>query len=69
MARKIVVVCDNCGKEVAEGKGGTLRVIFADARRGVKQADICDECAGNFPGRATARRGRRPRAAAEAAAS
>ena len=61
MARKTVLVCDNCEKEVGEGKGAILRMTFSDARRGAKQADLCDDCAGKMPGRATARRGRRPR--------
>jgi len=64
MARKTVLVCDNCGKEVEEGKGAVVRAVFSDARRGAKQADLCDDCAGNLPGRQVARRGRRPRAAA-----
>ena len=64
VARKTVLVCDNCGKEVGEGKGATLRLTFADARRGAKQADLCDNCAGGMPGRAAARRGRRPKSAA-----
>ena len=63
MARKTVLVCDNCGKEVEEGKGAALRVTYSDARRGAKAADLCDSCAGKMPGRAVARRGRRPRAA------
>ena len=63
MARKTVLVCDNCEKEVDEGKGATLRMTFADARRGAKAADLCDACAGKMPGRAAARRGRRPKAA------
>ena len=67
MARKTVLVCDNCSKEVGEGKGATLRVTFTDARRGAKQGDLCDECAAKLPGRATARRGRRPRSATAAA--
>jgi len=66
MARKTVLVCDNCGAEVGEGKGATLRLNYTDARRGSKQADLCDNCAGQMPGRAAARRGRRPRAAAAA---
>jgi hypothetical protein len=64
MARKTVLVCDSCQTEVGEGKGATMRVTFTDARRGAKQADLCDECAGGMPGRAAARRGRKPRAAA-----
>jgi hypothetical protein len=64
MARKTVLVCDNCGAEVGEGKGATLRLNYTDARRGSKQADLCDNCAGQMPGRAAARRGRRPKTAA-----
>ena len=63
MARKTVLVCDNCGKEIGEGKGATMRLNFLDARRGSKQADLCDDGAGGLPGRAAARRGRRPKSA------
>jgi hypothetical protein len=63
MARKTVLVCDNCGKEVEEGKGAVVRANFNDARRGSKQADFCDDCAGKMPGQNVARRGRRPKAA------
>jgi hypothetical protein len=66
LARKTVLVCDNCGKEVGEGKGAALRVTFTDARRGAKAADLCDECAGKMPGQPAARRGRKPRAKAAA---
>jgi hypothetical protein len=64
MARKTILVCDNCGKEVAENRGAVMRLNFTDARRGSKQADLCDECAGKLPGQQVARRGRRPKAAA-----
>lgn len=64
LARKTVLVCDQCGTEVGESKGATLRVTFTDARRGAKQADLCDGCAGGMPGRQVARRGRRPKSAA-----
>jgi hypothetical protein len=63
VARKTVLVCDNCAREVAEGKGALMRINFTDARRGSKQADLCDDCAGGMPGQAVARRGRRPKAA------
>jgi hypothetical protein len=66
LARKTVLVCDSCGKEVDEGKGAVLRVTYTDARRGAKQADLCDDCAGNMPGMPAARRGRRPKAQAVA---
>jgi hypothetical protein len=45
-----------------------MRLTFADARRGAKQADLCDDCAGGMPGHAVARRGRRPKSAQQAAA-
>jgi len=61
-----VLVCDNCGKEVGEGKGAVMRMSYSDARRGAKQADLCDDCAGKMPGHAVARRGRRPKSAAAA---
>ncbi len=64
MARKTVLVCDKCGAEVDDGKGAVVRVTFTDARRGAKQADLCDSCAGSMPGNAVARRGRKPKSAA-----
>jgi ribosomal protein S27E len=63
MARKTILVCDNCGTEVDEGKGAMMRVNYTDARRRSKQADLCDACAGGMPGHEVARRGRRPKAA------
>ena len=66
MARKTVLVCDKCDREVEDGRGAALRITFTDARRGSKQADLCDNCAGEMPGRPVARRGRRPKAAAAA---
>jgi len=59
-----VLVCDKCGTEIDEGKGAVMRVNFNDARRGSKQADLCDNCAGGLPGQPAARRGRRPKSAA-----
>src|SRR2546430_2190380 len=61
MARKTVLVCDNCGSEIDEGKGASMRVNYSDARRGSKQADLCDTCAGGMPVHAAARRGRGPK--------
>ena len=65
MARKTVLVCDKCGKEVAEGRGSTMRITFTDARRGARQADLCDSCSDSLStqtnARAAARRGRRPK--------
>ena len=67
MARKTVLVCDDCGKEVGDNKGATMRMTFTDARRGARQADLCDDCAAKMPGHAAARRGRRPKSATLAA--
>ncbi len=64
MARRTVLVCDSCGSEVGEGKGAIQRVTFTDARRGAKQADLCDSCAGKAVGHQVARRGRKPKALA-----
>jgi hypothetical protein len=63
VARKTVLVCDSCSKEVGEGKGAVMRLNYTDARRGSKQADLCDSCAGGMPGASVARRGRRPKSA------
>lgn len=41
-----------------------MRITFTDARRGAKQADLCDDCSGSMPGRSVARRGRKPKSAA-----
>ena len=64
MARKTILVCDKCSSEVAEGRGAVMRLNYTDARRGSKQADLCDSCAAEMPGQSVARRGRRPKAAA-----
>jgi hypothetical protein len=64
VARKTVMVCDSCGAEIEEGKGAVQRVTFTDARRGAKQADLCDNCAGKTVGHPVARRGRKPKAVA-----
>jgi hypothetical protein len=64
MARKTVLVCDKCGAEVGDNKGAMLRLTWTDARRGAKQADLCDNCASGMPGQAVARRGRKPKSAA-----
>ena len=61
MARKTVLVCDMCNKEVEDGKGATMRLTYTDARRGSKQADLCDSCSSGLPGQSVARRGRKPK--------
>jgi hypothetical protein len=52
------------GAEISDGKGATIRITFADARKGVRQLDVTDAEAEKLGGRQVARRGRRPKAAA-----
>jgi hypothetical protein len=63
MARKTIRVSDMSGQEIEEGKGATVRITFADARRGVRELDLTDSEAEELGGRPVARRGRRPKAA------
>jgi hypothetical protein len=63
MAKKTVLVSDMSGKEIAEGRGATIRITFRDARKGVRELDVTDDEAEKLGGRAVRRRGRRPRAA------
>jgi hypothetical protein len=49
------------GGEIADGKGATVRITFADARKGVRELDLTDAEAEKLGGRAVARRGRRPK--------
>ena len=65
MARKTVFVSDLSGKSITEGKGATISIRFADARKGVYVLDVTDEEAEDLgaKGRKQARRGRRPKVA------
>jgi hypothetical protein len=63
MARKTIRISDQSGDEIADGKGATVRITFADARKGVRELDLTDAEADRLGGRAVARRGRRPKAA------
>ena len=62
MARRTIRVSDKSGQEIADGKGATVRITFADARKGVRELDLTDSEAEALGGRAVARRGRRPKA-------
>jgi hypothetical protein len=64
MARKTVRVSDQSGAEIPDGKGATVRVSFADARKGVRELDLTDAEAEKLGGRAVARRGRKPKSQA-----
>lgn len=61
MAKKTIRVSDKSGAEIADGKGATVRITFADARKGVRELDLTDAEAEQLGGRAVARRGRRPK--------
>ena len=45
-----------------------MRLTWSDARRGSKQADLCDDCGAKLPGIPVARRGRKPKTAETAPA-
>jgi hypothetical protein len=61
MARKTVRVSDMSGQEIPDGKGATIRITFADARKGVRQLDVTDAEAERLGGTPVARRGRKPK--------
>ena len=63
MAKKTVRISDLSGQEILDGKGATVRVTFADARKGVRELDLTDAEAEKLGGRSVARRGRRPKSA------
>jgi hypothetical protein len=62
MAKKTIRVSDQSGEEIPDGKGATIRITFADARKGVRELDVTDREAERLGGRAVARRGRKPKA-------
>jgi hypothetical protein len=64
VAKKTVRVSDISGEEIPEGRGATVRITFADARRGARELDVTDAEAEKLGGRQVARRGRRPKSAA-----
>lgn len=66
MARKTVMVSDQSGKEIAEGKGAKVTIKFNDLRRGTRELDLTDEEAEKLGGRNVKRRGRKPGSAAPA---
>ncbi len=61
MAKKTIRISDQSGQEIPDGKGATVRISFADARKGVRELDLTDAEAEKLGGRPVARRGRRPR--------
>jgi len=63
MARKTVFVSDLSGGQIEDGKGATISIRFADARKGVYVLDVTDQEAEELgqKGRKQARRGRKPK--------
>jgi hypothetical protein len=61
VARKTIRVSDISGEEIADGRGATVRITFADARRGSRELDVTDAEAEKLGGRQVARRGRKPK--------
>ncbi len=63
MARKTVFVSDLSGDPIDEGKGATISIKFADARKGTIVLDVTDAEADELgrKGRKQARRGRKPK--------
>jgi len=52
LARKTIRVSDQSGSEIPDGKGATVRITFADARKGVRELDLTDaeaERLGTYP--------------------
>jgi hypothetical protein len=62
--RKTIRVSDQTGKQIPDGSGATIRITFADARKGSREADVTDDeasaIADRIHARRVARRGRRP---------
>ncbi len=63
MARKTVFVSDLSDQPIEEGKGATITIKFADARKGIYVLDVTDAEAEELgqKGRKQQRRGRRPK--------
>jgi hypothetical protein len=63
MARKTVLVSDQSGQEILDGKGAKVRITFDDARSGSIEMDVTAEEARAMgaKGRQVARRGRKPK--------
>ena len=62
LAKKTVRVSDLSSAEINDGKGATVRITFADARKGSIELDVTDAEGEELgrKGRRVARRGRRP---------
>lgn len=63
--RKTMLVSDISGEVIPEGRGATVRIVFQDARRGVRELDVTEQEAEALGGRLVARRGRKPKGASQ----
>jgi len=65
VAKKTIHISDLSAAEIPEGRGATISIKFADARKGTYVLDVTDEEAEELgeKGRRQARRGRRPKSA------
>lgn len=72
MAKRNVVVSDQSGAEIADGKGAVVKIYFNDARLGQFEMDLTEDEGKTLSAQArkVAKRGRRSKAqiAADAAA-
>jgi len=66
MAKKTIHISDLSYTEVPEGKGATISIKFADARKGTYVLDVTEDEAEELgqKGRKQARRGRPPKSVA-----
>lgn len=62
MARKNVLISDQSGLEIPEGRGAAVTIRFRDQRKGVRVLDLTDEEAERLGGRHAKRRRRKPAA-------
>jgi hypothetical protein len=65
MAKKQVIISDLSDKPIADGKGATIHISFADGRRLSATLDVTEDEAEELAakGRRQKRRGRRPKGA------
>ena len=61
MARKTILICDNCGGELEEKNATVIRITPQDARKNSMVAEYCDRCVSGLKGRVVGRRGRKPK--------
>ena len=53
MARKRVIVCDNCQRRIDPSAVVLLRLIYSSGLAADRTADLCEPCAGALPGQAS----------------